>query len=76
MVWENEFHKFPLLDLKQEFEPKFLKSQQHRLTNTLFFFTELPNQLFTLIEFWPTLGTQPETCEARSRSSQLSTHSI
>ena len=74
MVWENELHKFPLLDLKQGFEPKFLKSQQHTLANRLCCSTELPNQLFTLIESWPTLGIQPETSGAQSRSSQHPQH--
>lgn len=50
----------------RDFEPKFPKSQQHALANRLCCSPELPNQLFTLIEPWPTLGIQPGTRGARS----------
>lgn len=64
--WENELHKFPLLHPEQGFEPKLPKSQQHTLAGGLCRSPELPNQLFTLIEAWPTLGIQPKARGARS----------
>lgn len=74
MGWENELHKLPLLPPEQGFEPELpKKSQQHALANRLWHPPELPNQLFTLIEAWPTLGIQPGARGAWSsqRPSQL-----
>lgn len=66
--WDGKmsFTSFLCSIRSRDFEPKFPKSQQHALANGLCCSPELPNQLFTLIEAWPTLGIQPGTRGARS----------